>query len=215
MELPGEVRIVDNVAASFAELVVERQPKSIALSGAWLARDCYSALRGAELDWPSIEVFFGDERFVPVDSPDSNEGQARRVLLDHVSPRAIHGMYANLALADAADAYDALVRRSPPIDLIHLGVGPDGHTASLFPNTDALAETTRFVVPNADADHPHPRLTFTFPAIARSPLVVVAVSGAEKREAVARLRAGEDLPAARIRASEVIWLLDRDASGRP
>ncbi|MDQ1511018.1 MAG: 6-phosphogluconolactonase [Actinomycetota bacterium] len=212
MDLPGEVRVVENVAASFAELVLERQPKSIALSGAWLARDCYSALRGAELDWSSIEVFFGDERFVPIDSPDSNEGQARRVLLDHVAPRAVHSMYANLALADAANAYDALIRRLPPIDLIHLGVGPDGHTASLFPHTDALGETTRFVVPNADAVHPHPRLTFTFAAIARSPLVVVAVSGSEKREAIARIRAGEDLPAARIRASEVVWLLDRDAS---
>jgi 6-phosphogluconolactonase len=212
VELPGEVRIVENVAASFAELVLERQPQSIALSGAWLARDCYAALRGARLDWPNVEVFFGDERFVPVDSPDSNEGQARRVLLDHVEPRAIHGMYASAALADAANAYDALIRRSPPIDLIHLGVGPDGHTASLFPQSDALDETTRFVVPNADALHPHPRVTFTFPAIARSPLVVVAVSGTEKRDAIARIRAGEDLPAARIRASEVIWLLDRDAS---
>ena len=211
MELPGEVRVVDDVAASFAELVAERRPKSIALSGAWLARDCYVALRETALDWPSIDVFFGDERFVPVVSPDSNEGQARRVLLDHVAPRAIHGMHANLGLAEAAEAYDALIRRSPPIDLIHLGVGPDGHTASLFPHTEALDETDRFVVPNADADHPHPRLTFTFPAIARSPLVVVAVSGAEKREPIARIRAGEDVPAARIRAPEVIWLVDRDA----
>lgn len=214
MALPGEVRIVENVAASFAELVVERQPKSIALSGAWLARDCYSALRGATLDWSRIEVFFGDERFVPIESPDSNEGQARGVLLDHVAPHAIHSMYANLTLADAANAYDALIRRSPPIDLIHLGVGPDGHTASLFPQTEALDDTTRFVVPNADAVHPHPRLTFTFAAIARAPLVVVAVAGSEKRDAIARIRAGDDLPAARIRASEVIWLLDGDASSR-
>jgi 6-phosphogluconolactonase len=216
MELPGEVRIVEDVAAAFAELVVARQPRSIALSGAWLARDSYSALREvapAALDWSRVDVFFGDERFVPPESPDSNEGQARRVLLDHVKPRAIHGMYADLELAAAADAYDALIRRSPPIDLIHLGVGPDGHTASLFPHTAALDETSRFVVPNADALHPHPRLTFTFAAIARAPLVVVAVSGAEKRDAIERLRAGEDLPAARIRASEVIWLLDRDASG--
>jgi 6-phosphogluconolactonase len=213
VKLPGEVRVVDDVAASFAELVVERQPKSIALSGAWLARDCYTALRDKALDWPSIDVFFGDDRFVPIESPDSNEGQARRVLLDHVAPRAIHGMYANISLADAADAYDALLRQSPPIDLIHLGVGPDGHTASLFPHTEALDEATRLVVPNGDAAHPHPRLTFTFPAIARSPLVVVAVSGSEKREPIARIRAGEDLPAARIRASEVIWLLDRAAFG--
>jgi 6-phosphogluconolactonase len=212
MGLPGEVRIVTDVATAFAALVAERQPTSIALSGAWLARDCYSALRAVELDWPSIEVFFGDERFVPVESDDSNEGQARRVLLDHVEPGAVHGMYADCSPAEAATRYDALIRRSPPVDVIHLGVGPDGHTASLFPNTKALDETARFVVTNADELHPHPRVTFTFPAIARARLVVVAVSGAEKRDAISRLRAGEALPAARIRAAEVIWLLDPEAA---
>jgi 6-phosphogluconolactonase len=211
--LPGEIRIVPNVATAFAALVAERRPRSLALSGAWLARDCYAALRTVDLDWPSIEVFFGDERFVPVESDDSNEGQARRVLLDHVEPRAVHGMYADCSVAEAATRYDALIRRSPPVDLIHLGVGPDGHTASLFPHTKALDETERFVVTNGDELHPHPRVTFTFPAIARSPLAVVAVSGAEKRDAISRLRAGADLPAARIRAAEVIWLLDPEAAG--
>ena len=213
MELSGDVRVVDDVPAAFAALVVERAPRSIALSGAWLARKCYQALRSAPLDWPGIDVFFGDERFVPPSSEDSNEGQARRVLLDHVEPRAVHGMYAPGPIARAADTYDALIRASPPIDVIHLGLGPDGHTASLFPNTDALEEQRRYVVANGDDLHPHPRLTFTFPAIARARLVVVAVSSAEKREAVARIRAGEDLPGARIRASEVIWLVDPDAWG--
>ena len=213
MELPGEVRVVDDVPAAFAALVIDRVPRSIALSGAWLARDCYIALRDAAVDWPSVDVFFGDERFVPTDSPDSNEGQARRVLLDHVAPRAVHGMYSSGGIDQAADAYDELIRTSPPIDLIHLGIGPDGHTASLFPGTSALDETRRFVVANGDDLHPHPRVTFTFPAIARARLVVVAVSGDEKREAVARIRAGEDLPGARIRAREVIWLVDREALG--
>ena len=213
MELPGEVRVVDDVPAAFSALVVERAPRSIALCGAWLARKCYQELRSAPVDWPNVEVFFGDERFVPPSSEDSNEGQARRVLLDRVEPRAVHGMYASGPIAAAADEYDALIRRSPPIDLIHLGLGPDGHTASLFPNTDALHEQRRFVVRNEDDLHPHPRLTFTFPAIARARLVVVAVSGAEKREPIARIRAGEDLPAARIRAPEVIWLVDPDALG--
>jgi 6-phosphogluconolactonase len=213
VELPGEVRIVDDVPAAFAALVVERAPRSIALSGAWLARDCYAALRNAAVDWPTVDVYFGDERFVPVSSPDSNEGQARRTLLDHVAARAIHGMYADGRIEEAADAYDELIRTAPPIELIHLGIGPDGHTASLFPNTGALDETERLVVANGDDAHPHPRLTFTFPAIARSRLVVIAVSGAEKREAIARIRAGEDLPGARIRAGEVIWLIDPEARG--
>jgi 6-phosphogluconolactonase len=211
MDLPGEVRVVDDVPAAFATLVADRAPLSIALSGAWLAAECCAALRTTTIDWPSIEVFFGDERFVPTDSADSNEGQARRVLLSHVAPRAVHGMYAKGSIADAADAYDQLIRSSPPIELIHLGMGADGHTASLFPKTATLDEAHRFVVANCDESHPHPRLPFTFRAIANSPLVVVAVSGCEKRDAVARIRAGENLPAARIRAAEVIWLVDREA----
>jgi 6-phosphogluconolactonase len=213
MDLPGEVRVVDDVPSAFSALVVERAPRSIALSGAWLARRCYETLRGSAIEWSNLDVFFGDERFVPADSPDSNEGQARRALLDHVPVRSVHGMYASTSIEEAADSYDELIRTSPPIELIHLGVGPDGHTASLFPGTDAVNETQRFVVPNASDAHPHPRLTFTFPAIARSPLVVVAVSGDEKRDAVGRIRAGENLPGAMIRAQEVIWLIDREAIG--
>jgi 6-phosphogluconolactonase len=213
VELRGNLRIVQDVPAAFAALVVERSPRSLALSGAWLARDCYAELRRTAFDWPDVDVFFGDDRFVPPDSADSNEGQARRVLLDHVNPRSIHGMWAPGPIEAAADAYDQLVRSSPPIDLVHLGIGPDGHTASLFPNTAALDERERLVVTNGDDLHPHPRVTFTFPAIARSPLVVVTVSGEEKRDALDRIRAGEDLPGARIRAKEVIWLVDRAALG--
>jgi 6-phosphogluconolactonase len=178
-----------------------------------LARECYTALRRTALDWSDIEVFFGDERFVPVDSPDSNEGQARRVLLDHVAPRAVHGMYQAGDLDAAARRYEAIVRAALPLDMIHLGIGPDGHTASLFPGTDAVTETHRLVVPNRDELHDHDRLTFTFPAIARARVVVVTVAGEEKRAVLARIRAGEPLPGARIRAPEVVWLVDRPALG--
>ena len=158
-------------------------------------------------------MFFGDERFVPVDHPDSNEGMTRRALLDHVAVRAIHSMYQPVAIDDAARAYDELVRTAPPIDLMHLGLGPDGHTASLFPGSPALAETERLVIATGDAVHPQPRLTFTFPAIARARVVVVTVAGEEKRAAIERIRAGDDLPAARIRGDRVMWLGDRAALG--
>ncbi|MDP9336156.1 MAG: 6-phosphogluconolactonase [Actinomycetota bacterium] len=206
MELPGQIRIVDDVPRAFARLVTELTPRSIALSGGELAHRCYTALRREALEWSVVEVFFGDERIVPVESDDSNEGMARRILLDHVSPGAVHSM-----VAAGADAYDALVRASAAIDIVHLGLGPDGHTASLFPGTPAVDERERFVVENGDGAHPHRRLTFTFPAIARASLAVVTVAGDDKREPIRRIRAGEDLPGARIRARKVLWLGDRAA----
>ena len=113
----------------------------------------------------------------------------------------------------AAAAYDAEVAAAPPIDLVHLGLGPDGHTASLFPGSAALAVDDRFVVTNGDELHPHPRLTFTYPALARSPLVVFTVAGDDKRDAFARVRAGDDLPAAHVDAARVVWLVDPAAHG--
>ncbi len=88
----GEIRTVDDVASAFADVVVETAPASIALSGGGTAKDAYAALATRTLDWSGIDVWFGDERFVPVDDPDSNEGMARAVLLDRVGPRAIHSM---------------------------------------------------------------------------------------------------------------------------
>ena len=210
----GEIRIVDDVVAAFAALVVERGPASIALSGGSTAEHCYAALREVSLDWARVDVYLGDERFVPVTDPDSNEGMARRVLLGAVAPHAIHSLAgAGTSAEQAAIAYDALVRAAPPIDLVHLGLGPDGHTASLFPGTAALDEQDRWVITNEDALHPHPRLTFTFPAIAAARLAVFTVAGEEKRDAFTRIRAGEDLPGGRVRAQELIWLVDPAAAG--
>ncbi len=210
----GEVRIVDDVAAAFADVVVDERPASLALSGGGTAELAYATLAARALDWSGIDVWFGDERFVPVDDPDSNEGMARAVLLDRVGPRAVHSMAGAGDTAEAAAlAYDALVAAAPPIDVVHLGLGPDGHTASLFPGSAALAVTDRLVVTNGDALHPHPRLTFTYPALARSHLVVFTVAGEEKREAFARIRAGDDLPAAHVTAERVLWLVDPAAAG--
>lgn len=196
----GEVRVVDDVPAAFAELVAEEAPESIALSGGGLAQRCYEAI---DADWRAVTVLFVDERVVPADSQDSNEGMARRVLLDRAKPAAVHSM-----VGLGAEAYDELLRSLPPIELVHLGMGPDGHTASLFPGAAELDVTDRFVVEAGDDLHPHPRVTFTFPAIARSQLAVVTVAGEEKRDAWARLVRGDDLPAQHIRATRVIWLVD-------
>jgi 6-phosphogluconolactonase len=213
MSLTGELREVGDVAAAFADLVAERAPRSIALSGGGTAEKAYAALATRKVDWSSTDVYIGDERFVPVSDPDSNEGMIRRVLFADAQPRALHSMAgAGPTVEAAADAYDALIREADPIGLVHLGLGPDGHTASLFPGAATLDVTDRMVVSAGDELHPHPRLTFTFPAIARSRLVVFTVAGEEKRDAFARVRAGDAaMPAARVRADEVIWLVDPPA----
>jgi 6-phosphogluconolactonase len=210
----GEVQVVDDVVAAFYDVVVDAAPASIALSGGHTAHQCYERLVLAPVDWSGTEVFIGDERWVPTSDPESNEGMARIALLDRAQPAAIHSMYgAGETIEAAADAYDALVRESPPIALCHLGLGDDGHTASLFPGNTSLNERDRMVVATGDDLHPYPRLTFTYPAIERCSLVVVTVAGDDKRDAFARVRAGEDFPATYVRAKRVLWLADEAAMG--
>jgi 6-phosphogluconolactonase len=212
--LAGELRVVDDVPSAFAELVTEEAPASIALSGGTTARRCYELLAVGDVAWRDVEIFFGDERWVPVDDPDSNERLARSAFLDRVKPAAVHSLRgAGETIEQAADAYDTLLREHPPVELVHLGLGPDGHTASLFPGSPALGERERLVIATGDDLHPHPRLTWTFPAINQSPLAVFTVAGEGKREALARIKAGDNLPAARVSARRVIWLVDEAANG--
>ncbi len=210
---------VDDVPAAFAQLVTDRRPGSIALSGGGTARDCYRTVARHLLDWSRTECFFGDERWVPVTDPESNEGMARAEWLDDAAPAAVHSLVdaAGPGLVDidaAARAYEDRLRARPPLDLVHLGLGPDGHTASLFPGSPALEVTDRWVIATGDGAHPHPRLTLTLPAIATARRVVVTVAGEEKREALARVRAGDRAaPATHVEAAEVIWLVDAAAWG--
>jgi 6-phosphogluconolactonase len=155
---------------------------------------------------------------VPLDNPDSNHRLCHETLLDRVGPtRSDHPMYVSGEPEDAAAAYQAALAPLDVFDLVHLGMGPDGHCASLFPDAptlaiddpDVLAVATR----DPNANNPHDRITLTYPAIARARLVVFTVSGESKRDAFARVVAGEPLPAARVTAGEVLWLVDADAAG--
>jgi len=112
--LPGTVHVVDDVSSAFANLVADEVNRSIALSGGETAEACYLRLRDAAVDWPAVEVFFGDERFVPVDHPDSNEGLSRRTLLDFVPVRAIHS-WARCAFRNSlkSDARESARKTSP------------------------------------------------------------------------------------------------------
>lgn len=212
----GEVQVVERVPEAFAEVVRAERPAVIALSGGGTARACYERLAAAGgLDWPGVEVVIGDERFVAVDDPDSNEGLVRRTLLGDPDDVRVHSARGSApTVLAAAAAYDAVVAGLLPIGLVHLGLGADGHTASLFPGAPELEERDRMVVAAASAAHPHPRITLTLPAIARSRLVVFTVEGEGKREALARVWDGADLPAARVDAGRVLWLVDPAAAGR-
>lgn len=210
----GELREVTDVAQAFADLVVAEAPTSVALSGGGTARDAYSRLAAAAPDWSGVDVYYGDERWVPLDDPDSNAGMVQQVLLPAVQPASHHPMYEDgVDIEAGAAAYGRLLRDAGPIDLVHLGLGPDGHTASLFPGTPALDETRHRVVVNADSLHPHPRLTVTYPWLETARLVVFTVAGDEKRDAFTRIRAGDDLPAARVRGDRIVWLVDPAALG--
>ena len=214
MSLHGELRVVEHVPRAFAALVVEEAPVSLALSGGSTARKCYELLAVSDVDWSAVDVFFGDERWVPVGHPESNEGMARHAFVDQVSPRAVYSMrHAADTIEEAAASYDRLLRDYGPLGLVHLGLGPDGHTASLFPGSPALDERDRLVVATGDELHPHPRLTLTFPALNQSRLAVFTVAGEGKREALQRVKSGDDLPAARVSAARVIWLVDEAANG--
>jgi 6-phosphogluconolactonase len=213
VSLGGEVRLVEHVPLAFAELFAEEAPPSLTLSGGSTARQCYELFAGADIDWSRIDVFFGDERWVPIGDSESNEGMARQAFLDKVVPRNVHSMRnAGNIIEQSAGAYDRLLREYGPLDFVHLGLGPDGHTASLFPGSPALDERERLVVATGDDLHPHPRLTVTFPALNQARLVVFTVAGDEKREALQRVKSGDDLPAARVSASRVIWLVDEAAN---
>lgn len=218
----GELVVVDNVAAEFAERVIEAflaRPSdffSLVLSGGGTARRCYEALAeagGAQIDWWRVDVYWGDERCVPLDHEDSNYRLGREALLEKVG--AVNANYP-MRCEDGPDRYHQLVGEVGQFDVLHLGLGVDGHTASLFPGSDALdADPGRLVVMNEDRTgaNRHPRETLTFSGIERARLALVTVSGADKAEALARTSAGAT-PAARIRAEQVIWLVDREAAAQ-
>jgi 6-phosphogluconolactonase len=187
------------------------------VSGGQTARRCYERLAadGADqIDWWQVDVYWSDERCVPPDHVDSNERLVREALLQNVG--AANAVYP-MRCEEGPDPYQQRVAELGRLDVIHLGLGHDGHTASLFPNSPALeADPGRLVVMNQDATgrNPHERMTFTFSAIARGRLVIVTVEGEEKRAALDAVRNGSpDVPASHIDGEHVLWLADRAAAG--
>jgi len=206
------------------------QVPSLALTGGTVANEVYAAVAGSEaasaVDWGRVELWWGDERFVSAGDGARNEGQAREALLDRVplDPARVHPMPAadgtERDLDAAAESYAQELREQgrDRFDVVLLGVGPDGHVASLFPGFPQLDVEDTIAVPVRDSPKPPPeRISLTFPALERTDEVWFVAAGEEKAEAVRRaLAPGTDphaVPAARPRgARRTLWLLDEAAA---
>lgn len=213
--LERQLIVADDYVSVAVDQIVALQPRSIALSGGSTPLPVYERLATADLPWRDIDVFMGDERCVPFDHPDSNWGMAMEALLSKV-PAQLHP-----PPAPACDpgVYEMELRRVfgeglPQFDLQILGIGTDGHTASLFPGAPSLAETSRFVLRVEPGQPPlHPRITLTLPVLSASRCALFVVTGPEKRDALQRLLDGdESAPAARVRAEKIVIVADRAAA---
>jgi 6-phosphogluconolactonase len=219
------------VAERIGELSREKRgrPAMIALSGGSTPKRLYEALAKPPLfeqvDWTGLEFFFGDERSVPPEHADSNYGMALKTLLSKI-PSMVHRMVAE---EGKADEYEQLVKSRvpaksgaiPAFDLILLGMGPDGHTASLFPGTRALEEQSRLVVMNEVPQMKTRRMTFTYPLLNAAERVWVLIAGKDKVAKVAectaaRVRGEKPYPVLGVEPThgELVWWLDEAATGK-
>jgi 6-phosphogluconolactonase len=228
--------LATTVAGAFIRLVTVRQATGdvpqVALTGGTIADKIHREIArlGAEsdIDWSRIDFFWGDERFVAPDSDERNARQAATAMLDAlpVDPARVHEIPSTADAADvdaAATAYAETVRAmgSGRFDLLMLGVGPDGHVASLFPGFPQLAVDDAVAVGVTGSPKPPPeRVTLTYPALARSEEVWFVVSGSDKAGAVGRALSAHppgthELPAVGVHGQvETIWFLDRDAAAQ-
>ncbi len=215
---------------SLASMAIRDHEKfSVALSGGSTPKSLYSVLAKATLSWEKIFFFWSDERHVPPDHPESNYRMAKEALLSivPVPPENIFRVRAeekdaNVVARDYEEALRSFFRlrpgEFPRFDLILLGLGPDGHTASLFPNTPALNETKRLVVANWVEKFKTNRITFTYPVLNYAACVIFLVSGGDKSEIVREVleNPGADLPSQKVHPvnGRLLWLLDNDAASK-
>jgi 6-phosphogluconolactonase len=218
-------RSLDLVMTKLQQAIAERGQATIALAGGGTPKPLYQKLATQNLPWQSLHVFWGDERYVPADHPDSNEGMARQAWLNHVPipPANVHpiptqdsdpAISASQYEAELQTVFRPAADALPQFDVILLGIGDDGHTASLFPHTAALQVRDRWVtVGNKDGQ---PRVTFTASLINQARSVIFLVAGASKQPALQQIFAptgdADTYPARLIQPQgELWWLLDAAA----
>jgi 6-phosphogluconolactonase len=211
--------IADRLTTLVAGLQAQGATPRVVLTGGTIAAAAYERIDAGSADWSQVDFWFGDERFVPEGHADRNDQQARDTFLDRVGATSVHSVAGNdcsLSAAEAADQYAATLP-DEPFDVVLLGMGPDGHVASLFPHHDQLHEADRDCVELFDSPKPPPvRISMTFPALNHAESVWFLVSGEEKADAVARALADDgtvdETPARGARGrQETLWLLDEAA----
>lgn len=222
-----EILVRDNPAPEAADRMAEvvRAGGHLALSGGSTPRPAYERLASFELDWPRSVFWFADDRCVPPDDELSNYRLVRETMLDRITgpPPAVRRIEGELGPEEAADRYERQLRAElpdemPQLDFVLLGIGPDAHCASLFPNQKTLEERRRAVVGVEQAGFPPfvPRVTLTLPAINAAREIVFLVAGEDKAEAVAHAFAGPDpaAPASLVAPASgaLTWLLDPAAA---
>ncbi len=240
MPTQPELRILKNAADLFEAAAAEFAAQAsaavrdsgkftVALSGGSTPKTLYSLLATKPgIPWDKIYFFWGDERHVPPDDPESNYRMANQALLSRVPARAENIFRIHSEEKDAAAAalqYEQTLRdvfhlspgTFPRFDLIFLGVGPDGHTASLFPGTSALTEMQRLVVANWVPKFNTDRITFTFPVLNAAACVIFVMSGADKAPILQNVleNTAADLPSQKVRPvnGKLIWMVDEPAAG--
>ncbi len=215
--------VTDDVPGAFAREVISAfvdrpgEEFDIALSGGEVARACYERLaaEGTQaVDWLVVNFFWADELCVPPNHAASNERLGREALLERVgAANAVYPMRCD----DGLDAYQLRLGEVGQLDVVHLVLGPDGSIAGLFPGSMALnADPGQLVTFSEDPSgvHKHLRMTLTYAGIARARLVIFTVEGEAQRPAMEAVVAGEDVPAAHVRAGRVLWLVGKDAAPR-
>lgn len=201
--------VARRIATSAAEAIADRGSFNLVLAGGETPRRCYERLQKLPVFWDQVQVCFSDERCLPKNDNRRNDTMARDALLNHVDipPTNIHAIPAELGAGEAASRYAALLEHVGMLDLVLLGMGEDGHTASLFPGYSAAAAATVAVY-----DAPKPpaeRVSLSMKTLIAARQKIFMVSGAGKRDALQRILQGELLPAACVASAE--WHIDRAA----
>ena len=205
----AELVVTEDLPRAVERLFVEIAPRVVVLGGGSTPRASYERLAGLDYPWDDVHVILSDERCVPADHPDSNVRMLDEALLSKV-PAGVLRLAGNLCDPAAHDGEVRELLERRPLDLAILGLGADGHTASLFPGDPALEEADRAVVRVERDDHP--RLTLTVPVLSSARVAAFVVSGRSKRRAVQQLLTGADIPAAMVHAARVVVLADEPAA---